>query len=156
MAKLTLPERRVDKIFQQIDKDPKIKAKPDAIFLANGTEPHMDYSFFYVTGFTNGLFEGSALVAKRSGQVSVFTSPLEEEIARASGGNIELYTEYKKVKENLKVVGKNLKTVGISYQDLTLSSFKVLKSTLKGVKFVDIGSALGLKKPRVCFSLLRF
>ncbi len=103
----------------------------------------MDYTFFYITGFPKGLFEGSALLAKRNGEVSVFTSPLEEEIAKAYGDGIAIYTNYKKVKDDIrKVAGNKVKSVGINYPDLTVSSFKTARSIFKGSKLVDVEEPL--------------
>jgi Xaa-Pro dipeptidase len=139
----SIPTKRANKIFEQIDKDPKIKVKPNTIFLANGSEPHFDYSFFYVTGFRKGLFERSCLIAERdSGKVSVFTSVLEEELARASGGGIEVYTNQKNQKEDIKRAAGSNSTIGVNGRDLTLESFKALRSIFKGAKFVDVGKAI--------------
>jgi Xaa-Pro dipeptidase len=139
----TISKTRTKRIFEQIDKNPKIKIKPDLIFVTNGGEPHMDYTFFYITGFPKGLFEGSALLAKRNGEVSVFTSPLEEDIAKAYGDGIAIYTDYKKVKDDIRrVAGTSVKSVGINYPDLTLSSFRTARSIFKGAKLVDVEDAL--------------
>lgn len=138
----TISKTRTKRIFEQIDKNPKIKVKPDLIFVTNGGEPHVDYTFFYITGLPKGLFEGSALLAMRNGKVSVFTSPLEEEIAKAYGHGIDVYTNYKKVKEDVRRVAGKVKSVGINYPDLTVSSFKMARSIFKGVKLVDVEEAL--------------
>lgn len=139
----TIPERRTKRIFEEIDKDEKIKDKPDLVYIANGGEPHMDYNFFYITGIPKGLFEGSALVAKRSGEVSVFTSPLETDIARAYGNGINVFSDYEHVQDDVrKVVGKNPGTVGVNYPDLAISSFRSARAIFRGSSFVDIGDPL--------------
>jgi Xaa-Pro dipeptidase len=139
----TLPERRTSRIFQQIDKDEKITVKPDLILVANAGEPHTDYSFFYITGFPQGLFEGSALLARRDGEVSVFTSPLEEAIAKAYGKGIEIYSSRDKQKEDIKrVAGRKTKTVGLNYPDLTVSLFRGFQSIFKEAKFVNVAEPI--------------
>jgi Xaa-Pro dipeptidase len=137
-----LPQKRVAKIFEQIDKNEKIKIKPDMILVANGTEPHIDYSFFYVTGFPNGLFEGSSLLAKRNGEVDVFTSPLEEEIATAHGNGIGIHIVRDNEKEDLRKVAGEPKTLGFNQRDLTISSFRKFRTIFKGTNFVNIEGAL--------------
>jgi Xaa-Pro dipeptidase len=141
LAAVPNPQRRAKKIFDEIENDPKLKTKPNVIILVNGTEPHFDYSFFYVTGFEKGLFEGSFLVAQR-GNISVFTSPLEEELARARGGGIEIYTQKDTQKEDMKKAGAGSQVIGINARDLTLSSFRMLRSVFKGARFVDVGNAI--------------
>src|SRR5271165_3619360 len=85
MPKVSSPIR-AQKIFKQIE-------GPDSFILANGVEPHLDASFFYVTGFPYGLFENSFLIAEKSGKISLVTSPLEEPIARAYSDEIEVFAE---------------------------------------------------------------
>jgi Xaa-Pro dipeptidase len=104
----------------------------------NGTEPHFDFSFFYISGLQKGLFERSFLFADRQ-TVSVFTSPLEEEIARASGAGIEIFTNQT---DDMKRVGKDCKAIGINARDLTVASYKTLRSIFKGVQIVDVGRAI--------------
>src|SRR3972149_711048 len=53
----------------------------DFILLKNGTEPHLDLSFFFITGLEAGLFEGCALAAYPDGETRVYTSKLEEQSA---------------------------------------------------------------------------
>jgi Xaa-Pro dipeptidase len=137
----TSSSKRANKLFDQIEKDPKLKVKPDLVVLVNGTEPHFDYSFFYVSGFQKGLFERSFLFAERRA-VSVFTSPLEEEIARASGTGVDLYTKQSSQNEDMKRVGKGRDIIGINGRDLTVASFKTIRSIFKGARFVDVGRAL--------------
>jgi Xaa-Pro dipeptidase len=142
----TIQKARLARIFEQIDKDDKIKVKPDVILVANSGEPHMDYSFFYITGFPKGLFEGSALLAKRNGEISVFTVPLEEDIAKAYGKGIEIYTSPERPLENRKkivdVAGTEIKAIGLNYHDLTVSDFKTLQSIFKHATLLDVGDAI--------------
>ena len=102
--------KRVEHLFRYIAEDEKLGKKPEILILANGVSPHVDSSLFYLTGFSYGLFEGSILVAERSGAISLITSPLEEPIARASAPkNLQIYveTEAKAISARLrKIVGR--------------------------------------------------
>ncbi len=102
----------------------------------------MDYSFFYLTGYPKGLFEGSTLLAEQDSSLSVFTSPLEEDIARAYGDGIELYVNREKEKEDLRKVAAGAKIIGLNFPDLTTSSYKKFRAIFKGATFVDVGEAL--------------
>ena len=136
---------RVKRIFRQIVEDEKITEKPTAFVLANGVAPHVDSSFFYVTGFPYGLFEGSFLVAEQSGAISLITSPLEEPIASAfAPKNLQIYveTEVKAIKSRLrKLVGNRTRNVGVNSPELSYRSFLQIKSVLRGSRFQDISES---------------
>ena len=136
--------KRVAKVFSYIDSIDSIRQKPDVVILANGVEPHIDASFFYVTGIPYGLFEGSFLVGSRDGSVSLITSKLEEPIARAHAKGIDVYSESEASAIRAKVVeiaGKS-KSAGINSSELTYKSFQDIKSALRGAKFVDVSRAI--------------
>ncbi|MHB8566291.1 MAG: M24 family metallopeptidase [Nitrososphaerales archaeon] len=136
---------RVKKIFERIDNDQSVKLKPDALVLANGVEPHLDASFFYLTGFPYGLFEGSYLYARRDGGISVLTSPLEETIARSHSNGIDVYAlsipddMSRKLKE---LSGRGAKVIGINSSELTFKSYTTIKSIFRGAKLVDVNEAI--------------
>ncbi len=143
MPAASIPVKRSNKIFEQIDKDTKLKTKPNVMVLVNGAEPHFDYSFFYVSGFDKGLFERSFLIAARNPDaVSVFTSLLEEDIARASGGGIDIHTDQKTQQEDMKRAAGGSNVIGVNGRDLTLDSLKTLRSIFKGARFVDVGRSI--------------
>ena len=137
--------KRVERLFAQIDEDEKIEKKPEILVLANGVSPHVDSSLFYLTGFSYGLFEGSILVAERSGAISLITSPLEEPIARAfAPKNLQIYveTQAKAVSARLrKIAGRNTGIIGINSPELSYKSFLQIKSSLKHSKFADVAEA---------------
>src|SRR5947199_10281690 len=57
----------------------------DLIVFLNSTEPHIDRSFFYATGLTDGLVEGCGAWLTPDGGCEITTSKLEEEAAKKSG-----------------------------------------------------------------------
>src|SRR5208282_2175225 len=67
---------RVQNVFRRLD------PAPDALILANATEPHLDQAFFYLFDVPSGLFEGSLAIGWPDGRLTVFSSALEEESAR--------------------------------------------------------------------------
>lgn len=135
-------QKRVKKIFEYIDSLDSIKTKPDAVILANGTEPHLDASFFYITGFPYGLFEGSYLLGFRNGEVSLITSRLEEPIANAYAKGINVYSEpdAPSMKARLgKLVRRE--SIGINSSELTYRSFEEIKSATKHTQIVNASQA---------------
>ncbi|MGI0080513.1 MAG: M24 family metallopeptidase [Nitrososphaerales archaeon] len=138
------PSKRASNIFVQIEKTKGIKPKPELVIIANGGLV-IDSSFFYVSGFQSGLFENSFLLARQNDSVSLFTSTLEESIARSDPRGIEIYAfkDSKKCQEKLKEsAGKNVKTIGLNFSQLSMTSFNLIKSLFKGAKMVDVGAAI--------------
>ncbi|HEV8595688.1 MAG TPA: hypothetical protein VGR51_09190, partial [Thermoplasmata archaeon] len=70
---------RVKRIFS------RIADGVDLVVFANSTDPHIDLSFMYVAGLTDGLFEGCAAFCHRDGSADIATSALEEETAKRCG-----------------------------------------------------------------------
>ncbi|MGI0090690.1 MAG: M24 family metallopeptidase [Nitrososphaerales archaeon] len=144
-------QERVSKIFKYVDESERMKVKPDAIILANGIEPHLDASFFYVTGFPYGLFEGSYLFAERDGNISLVTSPLEESIARGHAQkNVEVFaeTETESIRSRLGslVRGRKQLTLGLNAPELNYKSLLFIKSVFKNSRLVDSSEAFELAR----------
>lgn len=137
--------KRVKRIFELIDQDKRLKVKPSFFILANGVEPHADSSFFYVTGFPYGLFEGSYFVARRNGETSLITTPLEEPIARAHAHkDLRIYVEGlpDRIDSTLKkLVGGGAATIGVNSPELSFRAYLHLKSILKNCKIEDVSEA---------------
>ncbi|MDA4129417.1 MAG: Xaa-Pro peptidase family protein [Thaumarchaeota archaeon] len=134
-------QKRVRKIFEQIDL--ASENPPDALILANGVEPHLDASFFYVTGFPYGLFESSYLLAQRNGKISLVTTPLEEPIANAFAKGIEILTvsENEEAGSVLRSVGNGINSLALNSPELNYKSYLDIKSALKNAKLVDASDA---------------
>jgi Xaa-Pro dipeptidase len=139
------PKNRAKKIFEQIERLDSIKTKPRYIVLANGAEPHIDLSYFYVTGFPSGLFEGSYLLATENGDVSIFTSPLEEPIARQNPEGMEIVVESdeKILKERLRrSVDRRNPIIGVNASEITYESYEKIRSIFKGAKIINAEEAV--------------
>ncbi len=112
----------------------------EAIVLINSTSPHVDVSFFYVTGLTSGLFEGCAALVYPD-HVEILSSSLEEESARKGGFEVSVFSTKKERETLLKEKLKGLKTIGVNADELTYSSFLKLKK-LSNAEFVDVSKAI--------------
>src|SRR5947199_10380948 len=70
---------RVKRIFRNVNDG------LDLILFMNAVEPHIDLSFFYATGITDGRFAGCGAWLAADCQISITTSALEEEASKKSG-----------------------------------------------------------------------
>src|SRR2546429_3572585 len=115
----------------------------DLILFMNAVDPHIDMSFFYATGITDGLFEGCGAWLAPDGGLKITTSALEEEAAKKSGLPLEVFRTRD---ENAKLIKKNLKghrKIGVNASELTYATFQRLqKLAPPSVRFVDISSAV--------------
>jgi Xaa-Pro dipeptidase len=140
----TLSSRRSARIFEQIEADSSIKKKPDAIIIANSSSV-IDASFFYLTGIHSGLFENSFFIAKKNDGIALFTTPLEESIARSETSGIEIFAhkDTEKNQENLrKYAGREIKTLGLNFSELSLSTYNLIRTLFEKNEIVDIGKAV--------------
>lgn len=140
MASRGLAARRTRRIFSSIADDDR----PDAIVLRNGTEPHVDLSFFYVTAMPSGIFEGSMAILLPDGATHVFTSRLEEESARQAKNGFQVHVpksrdEARKLIRDL--VPEDAK-VGFNAPELTYEDYRRLRKILPKRKFEDVSGAI--------------
>jgi Xaa-Pro dipeptidase len=62
----------------------------DAVVIANGGEPFLDSTFWYLTELNSGVFEGSFAIAGPNG-LHIIVSQLEEEAANAGKGEVHVF-----------------------------------------------------------------
>src|SRR5438445_8937264 len=91
-----------------------LKTPVDAIVFSNSTDPHIDLSFFYATGLTDGLFEGCTAWLFPDGRCEIVTSALEEEAARKSGLPLHLFRNRAERLAALRSRVKGLRPLGIN------------------------------------------
>ena len=134
-------QKRVRKIFDQIEET--THESPDALILANGVEPHLDASFWYVTDFPYGLFEDSFILAERDGKISLVTSPLEEPIAELYAKGIEVHTvhEGSDAKTTLGRISSGISSIALNSPELTYKSFLYIQSVFKNSRLLDASEA---------------
>lgn len=136
---------RVKKVFDRLD------PAPDALLLANSTDPHLDQSFFYLFDVPAGLFEGSVAVAHPGGELDVLTSPLEAETAfEAAKADPNVRVHVVDRDESTGAIQKLLQgagTVGLNYKELTHEWFLRLEKLAPGTRWVD--ASLAVRNARV-------
>ena len=136
---MSFTARRVRQIFQKIEDE-----TPDIIFIKNSTEPHIDQSFFYLTGLESGIFEGSVLIAYPDGEARLYTSRLEEESAKEGSDRFKttILQDPGDLEKHLKKLGSRSDTIGVDYQQLIYHDLLHLKRTLPDAKIIDVSEAI--------------
>jgi len=130
---------RVQKVFQRLD------PKPEALLLANATEPHLDQSFFYLFDVPHGLFEDSFVVAHPDGEIDVLTARLEEQTAREAAKadpHVRVHVIERDAPDPvLKEVLQGVNSIGLHYRELTHRWFVRLDKILPGTQWSDASDA---------------
>ncbi len=129
-------KKRVKNIFNHTKKN------LDAILIKNSTHPFIDDNFFYVTGLTKGIFEGSLVVLYPDGTLDIVVSELEAESANKSNSPLHIYNDREDFKAIVKKLASSFKKVGINYSGLSHTDFCKLKDMLPKSQFVDVADEL--------------
>jgi Xaa-Pro dipeptidase len=126
---------RAQRILSQTD--------ADTIVVMNGTL--IDLSFFYVTGFSTGLFEGCAALITRDG-MEIVVSALEEESAKEGGFPLAVFSTKDEREKLLKEKLACAKRIGVNASELTYQNYLTLKECAPQADVVDVSEAV--KKAR--------
>lgn len=115
----------------------------DLIVFLNAVDPHLDLSFFYATGITDGLFEGCAAWLSPDGGCDITTSALEEEAAKKSGLPLEVFRTRDEADRLMKDRLKGHRRVGVNSSELTHASFaRLSRLAPKTARFVDVSASV--------------
>jgi len=128
---------RVQAIFRAMKKPVSVVA------LSNSTEPHIDLSFFYATGLTDGLFEGCSAFLRRDGRSLVLSSALEEESARKGRDPVRVFRRRDQRQDLMRKALAGARTVGVNASEITHRAFSELRRLApRRAKFVDVSEAI--------------
>jgi Xaa-Pro dipeptidase len=127
--------KRFERIFQSMDEE------VDAVLIAN--RDRIDPNFFYLTGYTSGLFERSYAVLHRDLGVEVLTSPLEADIAKRGPHRVLVQRGYgaAELKRSLHELLGDVEKVGVNFRSITHSDYVALEKMLAHKKLVDASEA---------------
>lgn len=114
----------------------------DAVVIANGTEPFLDSTFWYLTEQLSGSFEGSMAIVHKDGRLDVIVSQLEEEIARGGVGDLHVYTSGKDYKESLKEILKDCKAIGLNSGSVPYAAVRMIQRECEGIELKDASSII--------------
>ena len=129
-------ENRVERIFKNISK------KPDVILIKNAAMPFIDDNFFYVTGLTHGIFEGSFAVLFPDGKIDLIVPQLEEETAKKSNENIFVYKDLKELNKLLKKSISSVENIGLNFTGISIRDFLKIKNLLSNCDFFDVSDSI--------------
>ncbi len=128
---------RVKRIFRNVNDG------LDLIVFLNSVDPHIDMSFFYATGLTDGLFEGCGAWLTPDGGCEITTSALEEEAAKKSGLPLDVFRTKDESTDRIKRRLKGRRKIGINGSELTYAAFQRLRKLApKSARFVDVSDAV--------------
>ncbi len=126
---------RIKNIYDHVEEE------LDAIIIYNSIEPHLDKTFFYATGLTNGLFENCVLVLYPDHSAEMLISKLEADSAKKSDIPMETMESKDDLEGWLENKVGGLDNIGINASELTHKGFMTIKdSTDSEIK--DISNAI--------------
>jgi Xaa-Pro dipeptidase len=140
MATKATYESRGKRIFREARKL-KGGEKVDAIFIANGTMPILDLTFFYLTGFERGVFERSGVIVYPSGRMKIFTGTLEEESAGSRRSELFVFYKNSELEGWLRESLKGARAVGVNAPDISHKWAADVKR-LARAPLVDVAGAI--------------
>ena len=124
-------EKRVKNLFS-------IEKKPDVILIKNSEMPYIDDNFFYFTGLTHGIFEGSFAVLFPDGKIELIIPQLEAETAKKAGSRIHVYTNESELNKILKKSVSSYKNIGLNFKGISFRDFLKIKNLLSNCNFFDV------------------
>jgi len=145
-------EKRIKKIFNNIEK------KPDVILIKNSEMPFFDNNFFYVTGLTHGLFEGSLAILFPDGKMDLIVTRLEAETAEKTDANVKVYKDENEFYETLKNSVSSHKNIGLNFKGISHRDFLKIKKKLSDSDFTDVSDSIAktrLVKDEIEIKLIR-
>jgi Xaa-Pro dipeptidase len=115
----------------------------EVVYLENGGSPHLDMTFFWVTGLERGLFEGAVTLAWPSGEAEVLTSALEEQTLRQYPDlGCAVYRDNDEKKRILAEKLRACRTVGINPTELTHAAYLRLRDLLPSAELVSVSQPI--------------
>ena len=129
-------EKRVKNIFSSIE------TKPEVILIKNSEMPYIDENFFYFTGLTHGIFEGSLAVLFPDGKIDLIIPQLEAETAKKARSRIHVYTNESEFNKILKKSVSSYENIGLNFKGISFRDFLKIKNLLSNCNFFDVSEAI--------------
>ncbi len=126
---------RIDSIFEWAEEE------LDAIVIYNSVKPHVDKSFFYMTGLKKGEFENCALIAYPDSSAEMCVSKLEAESAEKADIPMKVMEDREDLDEWLEEKLEDKETIGINASELTHKGFLKIEESTDG-DLIDISDAI--------------
>ncbi len=126
---------RIRRIFDKV-------TDVDTIVLKNHVTPHHDLSFFFVTGFIDGLYNNTVAIIDRDCNLEVITSPLEADTARADGVEPTTFDTQPELEEILSKRLAGMGRFGIHGRELVYDDYALFKRLAPDADIVDISPGI--------------
>jgi len=135
-VKNRLQKNRFQRLFERLDDN------VSAVAIVNGMRT--DPNFFYITGYTSGIFENSQCYLFRDGHVEVITSPLEEQAARQKEYEVHIInsTEQNSLARTVEKITKDAKKIGLNFRGISYSDYLSFTNLVDSKKIVDASEAI--------------
>ncbi len=127
---------RIKKIYRNAEE------KPDLIVIQTSTEPYVDRTFFYVTGLTHGVMEGSTAILHPDGSVNILTSTLEADTAKTAGLPVIVMKSRDDRIKKLKRLLRGAKKIGVNSAELTHRAQMDIQKNAPKAELVDVSNAV--------------
>ncbi|MFP4001165.1 MAG: M24 family metallopeptidase [Thermoplasmata archaeon] len=128
-------ESRIEKIFKRVEED------LEAIVILNSIKPHVDKTFFYLTGLYNGEFENCALIAYPDHTAEMCVSKLESESASKCDMPTTIMKDRDELEDWLKEKLSDKEKIGINASELTYRAFKKIRDSTEA-EMIDVSDAI--------------
>jgi len=126
---------RIENIYEWIEED------LDSVVILNSIKPHVDKTFFYITGLTKGEFENCGLVIYPDHSAEMCVSKLESESASKSDIPMKVMEDREDLKEWLEENLNDADKIGVNASELTYKGFKKIKDSTEA-EIVDVSDAI--------------
>jgi len=126
---------RIKNVFDKVDEE------LDAIFIFNSTKPHVDRTFFYLTGLVKGEFEGSGVIIYPDYSGEILTTFLEEESAKKADMPLTAIRKSEEREEWMEEKLSKLDKIGVNASELTYSGYMKIKDSTDA-EIIDITDAV--------------
>lgn len=126
---------RIKKIFEWTEEE------LDAIVVLNSIKPHVDKTFFYVTGLHRGEFENCALVMYPDHTAEMCVSKLESDSASKSDVPVEVMENRGELEEWLEEKLHDQEKIGVNASELTYKGFQKI-SDVTEAETIDVSNAI--------------
>lgn len=115
----------------------------DAIVIANGDEPFLDSTFWYLTEQNSGCFEHSYAIVHSDGSLDIITNTLEAETARTGKGNVMVPEDKDQFKECMENALKGCTKVGFNYSCASYGTVTALQKFMpEGAEICNASEAI--------------
>ncbi len=126
---------RIENIFEWIEED------LDAVMILNSVKPHVDKTFFYITGLNKGEFENCGLIIYPDYTAEMCVSKLESESASKSDIPRKVMEDREDLKEWLEEKLSDEDKIGVNASELTYKGFKKIKDSTDA-EIIDVSDAI--------------